>query len=73
MRKIVDWDGIKHIQKQLLKSGRNSAMQVAAWIICNLLLKTQNIPEIWFFHWYSGRVSEIFKKPSGWFSYPECL
>ena len=34
------------MQKQLLESGRNSAMQVAALIICNLLLKTQNIPEI---------------------------
>ena len=28
------------------KSGRNSAMYVAAWFICNLVLKTQNMPEI---------------------------
>ena len=34
------------MKKQLLKSGRNSAMQVAAWIVCNFLLKAQNILEI---------------------------
>ena len=33
-------------KKQLLESGRNSVMEVAAWIIYNLLLKAQNIPEI---------------------------
>ena len=31
---------ILNIRKQLLESGRNSAMKVAAWIVCNLLLKT---------------------------------
>ena len=37
------------MQKQLLESGRNSAMYIAAWFICNLLLKTQNMPEIYSF------------------------
>ena len=36
-------------KKQLLVSGRNSAMSVAARIICNLLLKAQNMPGISFF------------------------
>ena len=31
-----------NIQNQILKSGRMSGMKVAAFIICNLLLKTQN-------------------------------
>ena len=34
------------MKKQLLESGRNSAMWVAAWIICKLLLEAQNMPEI---------------------------
>ena len=36
-------------KKQLLESGRNSAIQVAARIICNLLLKAQHMPKIQFF------------------------
>ena len=38
--------GTKHIKKQLLGSGRNSAMQVASRIICILLLMAQKMPEI---------------------------
>ena len=34
------------MKKQLLELGTNSAMSEAAGIICNLLLKAQNIPEI---------------------------
>ena len=47
--KIVETDMdiyTKHMRKQLLESGRNNVMSVAAWIICNLLLKAQNVPEI---------------------------
>ena len=33
-------------EKKLLESGRNSAMHIAAWFICNLLLKIENMPEI---------------------------
>ena len=33
-------------KKQLLVSGRSSAMLVAARITCNLLLKAQNVPGI---------------------------
>ena len=44
-----DKDGymtLKIWKKQSLQSGINSAMFVATWFICNLLLKTQNMPEI---------------------------
>ena len=37
----------KHIQ-ETTESGRNSAMLVVACIICNLLQKAQEIPEIQF-------------------------
>ena len=37
------------MKKQLLESGRNSAVQVAACIVCNWLLKTQNARNIVFF------------------------
>ena len=43
------------MKKQLLQSGRNSAMYATAWFICNLLLKTQNISGkaewLFFSHW----------------------
>ena len=48
--RIVETDigiyGTKHMKTQLLVSGRNNAMEVAEKIICNLLLKAQNMPEI---------------------------
>ena len=31
---------------QLLELGRNNALYVAAWIVCNLLLNAQNMLEI---------------------------
>ena len=37
------------MKKQLLESGRNSAVQVAACIVFNWLLKTQNARNIVFF------------------------
>ena len=73
--KIVetDRDIWQTYEKQLLESGRNSATEVTARIICNLLLKAQNMPEIQIFLLILWQSSEILQKLSGCLSYTKYL
>ena len=58
-------------KKQLL--GSNSVMQVAAQIICKLLLKAKNMPGIQFFLSIFLQIFGNIKKLSGYFSHTEYL
>ena len=54
-------------KKQLLESGKGSAMDVPAWLNRNLLFKGPKYARNIVFCWYSGTVSGILEKLSGCF------